>query len=179
MGYFNLVKLVSQSFLETIGDEAAQIGIDDLASHAESIICLTGGVNGPVGRLLAAHQPAAAEQTLLKLAGIFPGRLYVELQRHGMAEEDAIEEALIDLAYKHDLPLVATNNAFFATPDFYEAHDVLLCIADGVTLNALRPQAPDPAALFQVGRRDAGAVRRSAGGLRQFPGDRPAAVPSC
>src|SRR5690606_18858289 len=61
----------------------------------------------------------------------FPGRLYVELQRHGMPVEEAIEPGLIDLAYDLDLPLVATNECFFPSADDYEAHDALLCIAEG------------------------------------------------
>jgi DNA polymerase III subunit alpha len=134
-GYFNLVKLVSRSFTATSGDEAAQVAPGDLAAHAEGLICLTGGPDGPVGKLLLANQPEAADATLRQLARIFPGRLYVELQRHGVAEEDRIEAALIDLAYRHDIPLVATNDAYFAGADFHEAHDVLLCIAEGVTVN--------------------------------------------
>ena len=61
----------------------------------------------------------------------FPGRLYVELMRHGLAEEAEIEDALVDLAYRHDLPLVATNDVYFADAGMYEAHDALLCIAEG------------------------------------------------
>src|SRR3546814_17101778 len=68
---------------------------------------------------------------LARLAAIFPGRLYVELQRHGLPVEAAIEPLLIDLAYDLDLPLVATNEAFFPTAADYEAHDALLCIAEG------------------------------------------------
>ncbi len=134
-GYFNLVELVSKSYMETEGDEAAQLPIAALEAHAEGLICLTGGTDGPVGKLLLAHQAEAAERTLTELARLFPGRLYVELQRHGMAEEDRIEAALIDLAYKHALPLVATNNAFFAEADFHLAHDALICIAEGTTIN--------------------------------------------
>jgi DNA polymerase-3 subunit alpha len=134
-GYFNLVKLVSKSYMETEGDEPPQIHLKDLATLSAGLICLTGGPGGPIGKPLLAHRAAAAEAVLLDLQAIFPGRLYVELQRHGMAEEDRVEEALVDLAFKHDIPLVATNNAFFAAADFHEAHDVLLCIAQGMTVN--------------------------------------------
>jgi DNA polymerase-3 subunit alpha len=134
-GYFNLVKLVSDSYMTTAGDEAPQVALADLAPHADGLLCLTGGSDGPIGRLLLAGQPAAAEAALLQLAQMFPGRLYIELQRHGLLEEDRIEAALVDLAYRHDIPLVATNNAHFADADFHEAHDVLLCIAQGVTVN--------------------------------------------
>ena len=68
---------------------------------------------------------------MLALKAAFPGRLYVELQRHGMPEEARSEAGLIDLAYAHDVPLVATNNAYFPDRAFYEAHDALLCIAQG------------------------------------------------
>ncbi|HVJ51244.1 MAG TPA: DNA polymerase III subunit alpha [Aliidongia sp.] len=134
-GYFNLVELVSRSYMETADDEAPQIPLARLDDCAAGLLCLTGGPEGPIGRLLRANQPQAAEKTLLELKELFPARLYVELQRHGMEEEERIEAALIDLAYKHDLPLVATNNAFFAEAEFYEAHDALLCIAEGTTVN--------------------------------------------
>jgi DNA polymerase-3 subunit alpha len=135
LGYFNLVKLVSKAYMETADDEAPQIALSALAPLAEGLLCLTGGPDGPVGRRLLAGQPGSAEAILVQLKEYFPGRLYVELQRHGMADEDRIEAALIDLAYRHDVPLVATNNAHFASADFHEAHDVLLCIAEGVTVN--------------------------------------------
>ena len=62
---------------------------------------------------------------------MFHGRLYVEVSRHGLPQEREIEDRLIALAYGRDLPLVATNEAFFADADMYEAHDALLCIAEG------------------------------------------------
>ncbi len=66
-----------------------------------------------------------------QLAKLFGDRLYVELQRHGLDKERRVEAALIDLAYGKGLPLVATNEPYFATTDDYEAHDALLCIAGG------------------------------------------------
>jgi len=62
---------------------------------------------------------------------MFDGRFYIELMRHGLAAEDRIEPGLLDLAYEKDLPLVATNEAFFSDRGMYEAHDALLCIAGG------------------------------------------------
>ena len=133
-GYRNLLKLVSKSFLETEGGEPPQVDIGALEGRSEGLLLLTGGPAGPVGRLLLEGQAEAAESTLLRLAALFPGRLYVELMRHGLAGEDRIEPALIDLAYRHGLPLVATNGVFFADAEFYEAHDVLLCIAGGTVV---------------------------------------------
>ena len=130
-GYGNLMKLTSQAFLETDGAEAPQVGIEALRDCNEGVIALTGGIHGPVGQLLLAGQEEEAEAVLTELAGIFKGRLYVELMRHYLADEDRIEDALIDLAYRHDLPLVATNDCFFPDKKMYEAHDALLCIAGG------------------------------------------------
>ena len=134
-GYRNLIELVSKSFMETDGAEAPQVSMNDLADLSGDLLCLTGGPGGPVGKRLLEGNATAAADTLARLAQMFPNRLYVELMRHGMPEEDRIEGALVDLAYAQDIPLVATNNVFFAQRDFYEAHDLLLCIAEGVTVN--------------------------------------------
>ncbi len=78
-----------------------------------------------------AGQPAVAMQRLAQLKEIFGDRLYVEVQRHGVAAEAEVEPELTDLAYRLALPLVATNEAYFPTPDDFEAHDALICIAEG------------------------------------------------
>jgi len=130
-GYRNLMKLVSHAFLETDPGEPPQVGIADLEAHGAGLIALTGGPMGPVGRCLLEGQFEAAEAHLDALNKIFPGRLYVEIMRHGVPEESRIEGRLIDLAYTYDLPLVATNEAFFADAELYDAHDALLCIAAG------------------------------------------------
>src|SRR5690242_15809048 len=134
LGYRNLLKLVSKSYLETQGGEPPQLDIAALDGLSDGLLLLTGGPAGPVGRLLLEGQGPAAEALLLRLAALFPGRLYVELMRHGVQAEDRIEGAQIDLAYRHGLPLVATNGVFFASADLYEAHDVLLCIAEGTVV---------------------------------------------
>src|ERR1700726_2816458 len=128
-GYRNLMALVSRAFLD--GEAGAEPGgaPADLAAANDGLVCLAGGAAGPVGRLLAEGQGDAAEAALLALKDIFPGRLYIELQRHGFPEEMRCEAGLVDLAYAHELPLVATNDAYFPDRDFYEAHDALLCIA--------------------------------------------------
>jgi DNA polymerase-3 subunit alpha len=133
-GYRNLLHFVSCSFLDTAGGEAPQLPLDALAGNSDGLLCLTGGPAGPVGRLLGEGQAEAAEAMLLRLAAFFPGRLYVELMRHHLPAEDRIEASLIELAYRHDVPLVATNDVHFADRSFYEAHDALLCIAEGTVL---------------------------------------------
>ncbi len=129
-GYLNLLKLLSFAYLNTDTAGAPQVSLDNLEDHGKGLIALTGGADGPVGRLLAEGQEEAAEAALLRLRGIYPGRLYVELMRHGLDIEKRVEPMLLDLAYKHDLPLVATNEAFFSAADMFEAHDALICIAE-------------------------------------------------
>jgi DNA polymerase-3 subunit alpha len=130
-GYGNLLKLVSKAYLETEAGETPQVSIRDMETHSTGLILLTGGPHGPVNRMLGEGQLDKAEIALVRLSQAFAGRLYVELQRHGLPDEDAVEPGLVDLAYKHDLPLVATNEAYFSERGMYEAHDALICIAEG------------------------------------------------
>lgn len=120
-GYMNLSKLVSDAYMEGDVTKTIATSIDELAQHSDGLICLSGG---PI-------KGFREEADLLRLKEIFGDRFYIELQRHGLKEEDIHEAALIDLAYKHDIPLVATNDAYFTTTEMHEAHDALLCIAEG------------------------------------------------
>ena len=133
-GYWNLVRLVSDSFMRTESDTRAHIGFDELAARGEGLIVLTGGPGGPVNKALVAGQADLAAQRLDRLAAVFGDRLYVELQRHGANAEQAAEPALIDMAYKRGLALVATNEAFFPKRDDYDAHDALIAIAEGAVI---------------------------------------------
>ncbi|OYQ18693.1 DNA polymerase III subunit alpha [Elstera cyanobacteriorum] len=150
-GYENLLKLVSHAFLETESHETPQVSLALVAQHAEGLIALTGGVGGWIGRLLHDGQRDAAEAAVLRLKEIFGDRLYLELQRHGDPREALVEPGVVDFAYAHDIPLVATNDVYFATPGMYEAHDVLLCIADGVTLEHSDRRRLTPEHYFKTG----------------------------
>src|SRR5581483_2319009 len=130
-GYRSLMRLNSRAFLETPDHQTPHIKFDWLQGAAEGLIVLTGGPDGPVSLAIAADQGALAASRLDRLASLFGDRLYVELQRHGIERERRIEAGLIDLAYAKGLPLVATNEPYFATSEDYEAHDALLCIAGG------------------------------------------------
>jgi DNA polymerase-3 subunit alpha len=130
-GYRNLAKLLSAAYLGAEPGDWPHVKEAALAAHAEGLIALTGGPGGPLNKLIDEGQPEAAGQMLDRLKTIFGNRLYVEVQRHGLAEERASEEIIVDLAYAKDLPLVATNDVHFGRADMYEAHDALLCIADG------------------------------------------------
>ena len=129
-GYQNLMEIASDAFLTTEHGDT-HTTLEKLADRSDGLLCLTGGPDGPLGRLIADGQGPAAEKMCLRLADMFPGRFYIEIQRHGTARERQTEAGLLKLAYDHDIPLVATNDAYFATADMYEAHDALLCIAGG------------------------------------------------
>ncbi|WP_420140650.1 DNA polymerase III subunit alpha [Sphingomonas sp.] len=128
-GYDNLCALVSSAHLDRPAHEDAHVALEALAGRSTGLVALTGAGEGAVARLLAEGQLQAAERYLDRLQTLFPDRLYIELARRGDAVEEAAEAALIDLAYARDLPLVATNPACFAEPDFHAAHDAMLCIA--------------------------------------------------
>jgi len=130
-GYRNLTKLLSAAYLEVEAGDWPHVTAEKLFAHAGGLILLTGGPGGVINQLLLDGQRDAAQAVLDGLARAFPGRLYVELQRHGLPEERATEEPLLDMAYAGKLPLVATNDVHFGTAKMYEAHDALLCIADG------------------------------------------------
>jgi len=130
-GFSNLARLVSHAYLQN-ADGRAVAPIAWLTREAtEGIICLTGGPEGAIDPALAAGLDALAKARLLSLADRFGDRLYVEIQRHDRPGENATEPKLVDLAYLHDLPLVATNEPYFPTKDDYESHDALLAIAAG------------------------------------------------
>ena len=144
-GYDNLCALVSAAHLDRPQHEDAHVPIEALVGRSDGLIALTGSGEGAIARLLAEGQQEAAERYLARLEQIFPGRLYIELARRNDAIEEVAEGALVDLAYARDLPLVATNPACFAEPDFHPAHDAMLCIASSSYLESTdRPRSsPD------------------------------------
>src|SRR5208337_1095912 len=134
-GYRHLMRLVSGLWLDPKEGEEPHVPFDVLVG-CQGLIALTGGPAGPIDRALGQRMADIAESRLRRLAQVFDRRLYVELQRHGIESEAAIEPALIDLADRNGLPLVATNEPYFAARSDYEAHDALLCVAEGAVLSA-------------------------------------------
>lgn len=130
-GYEALMALSSLAYLEPEQGESPHIRFDTLAKHFDGLIALTGGPKGPIDHALRDRQPELAEARLKRLHDLFGNRLYMEIVRHGTDEERAIEGDLIDLAYRQGIPLVATNEAYFADEPAYGAHDALLAIAEG------------------------------------------------
>lgn len=157
-GYRNLMRLSRVLHFECPPDMPPHVRASDLENYGDGLIVLTGGPDGPIDTAIREGQNDRAAERLATLDRIFGDRLYVELQRHGLPSEQQVEPALIELAYNRRLPLVATNEVYFASPSDYEAHDALLCIADGryvveddrrkATPNHYLKSAEDMAALF-------------------------------
>jgi DNA polymerase-3 subunit alpha len=130
-GYVNLCRLASMAHLDRPESYDAHVSFANMQGLTGGLIALTGGAEGALARLYAEQQDEAAASYFAQLQTLFPDRLYIELSRRNDAVEEAAEAALIALAYRKNTPLVATNQANFAEPDFFEAHDAMLCIADG------------------------------------------------
>ena len=144
-GYANLMRLSTEVYFAASESGKAVASISQLAARAEGLIALTGGLEGPVDVALAEGNPESGRARLEALRTIFGDRLYVELQRHGLPQERAVEPQLFKLAYDLDLPLVATNEPYFATQEDFEAHDALICIAEGsyVAVDERRRLSPE------------------------------------
>jgi DNA polymerase III subunit alpha len=149
LGYGHLMKLASAAYLETEG-ELPHLCLARLAGHTDGLILLTGGPNGPLDRACAVGRQPVASARLDALRPLFDTRLYVELQRHGLDSERAVEPQLLDLAYRAGLPLVATNEPFFASRSDHEAHDALLCIADGTLISGTNRRQLSPEHRFKT-----------------------------
>jgi DNA polymerase-3 subunit alpha len=130
-GYLNLTELSSSAYLDVDPADEPCVPWSKVIQHAEGLLLLSGGPDGPVDPLFAAGKTGEGGAALAEMHRVFGDRLYVELQRHGLPEQAAAEPGLVAWAYDNDVPLVATNDVFFGRSDMYEAHDALLCIADG------------------------------------------------
>ncbi|MDH4387059.1 MAG: DNA polymerase III subunit alpha [Caulobacter sp.] len=130
-GYLNLSELSSAAYLEGDGMSEPSVSWERVAQHSQGLILLSGGPDGPIDPLYAAGKTAEGDRALAEMHRVFGDRLYIELQRHGLPVQAAAEPCLVAWAYAHDVPLAATNDVFFPDRSMHEAHDALLCIADG------------------------------------------------
>jgi DNA polymerase-3 subunit alpha len=134
-GYENLCALVSKAHLGRPVEQPAHVTYDALQGRAEGLIALTAGGDGALTRLISQEQDVTADLIVERLSSLFPDRLYIEISRRGNEAEERAEARLIELAYQRNLPLVATNPASYADPDFHPAHDAMLCIAQSSQLD--------------------------------------------
>src|SRR6202047_3210472 len=134
-GYQNLCRLITHMKLHAKKGEG-RIATEDLAGRAAGLICLTGGEEGPLAHALRQGGIEQATQCLQQLCQLF-GRenVYVELQRHFCREEEARNQAAIEIARKLSLPLLATNGVCHALPHQREVLDVFTCLRNHRNLN--------------------------------------------
>ncbi len=150
-GYANLCRLVSSAHLDRPLNEDPHVPFAALTDACAGLVALTAGAEGAVARLLADAQADKAGAYLDRLQALFADRLYVEIVRRGDPVEEAAEEALIDLAYQRDLPLVATNPAAYSDPSFHAAHDAMLCIAHSAYIESADRVTSSPEAWLKPG----------------------------
>lgn len=133
-GFSNLKKLVSSAHVGSGEGDVPHVTIDALALHNAGIICLTASDEGPINKLLFEGRKQDAESRVHTLQKIYANCLYIELQRH-QGYDRRVEQQLVDIAYGMEIPLVATNQCLFPKRDDFDAHDALICIAEGAVVN--------------------------------------------
>ena len=131
-GYAALCRHNSKALLEVEGGDDPVIGLDALAQDCDGLILLTGGaLKGFVGAAAAEGQTALVDDRITALKAAFADRLYIEIQRHGLAAEQRAEPILLEAALATGLPLLATNDCRFDSREMVTPHDVLVCIGNG------------------------------------------------
>jgi len=131
-GYRNLVRLVSSAQLESASDAVPAVNLEVLARHTEGLVGLTGCLGGIVPQMVLEQGQERASGLLGRLGDCFAtGHLYLEIQKHGLPEQAVLNDALVRLGHRHDLPLVATNDVHFKNREDGQAQLYLECIRQG------------------------------------------------
>ena len=135
-GYLNLSELLARAWTQNVGRGQSQAAckLEWLQELSGGLIALSGAQAGPLGQPLLQGQGERAAELALQLAGIFPHRFYIELQRAGRPEDEPHVVAAVQLAARLHLPVVATHPVQFATREDYEAHEARVCISEGEIL---------------------------------------------
>ncbi|HUP10334.1 MAG TPA: DNA polymerase III subunit alpha [Caldimonas sp.] len=134
-GYHHLCDLLSRGWLTNTPRGQPLLCWEWLETLGAGLIALSGAEQGAVGRALLAGDDARAAGLAARLAALFPGRFYIELQRAGLAQQEAHVAAAVALAAGLRLPVVATHPVQFLGPDDYEAHEARVCVAEGELLS--------------------------------------------
>ena len=133
-GYLNLSELLARAWTSNMLKAQAVCTWDWLQELGQGLIVLAGAQAGPVGQALVRGDAAGADALAQRLAGLFPQRFYIELQRAGRPDDESHVVAAVQLAARLGLPVVATHPVQFAAEDDYEAHEARVCIAEGEML---------------------------------------------
>jgi DNA polymerase-3 subunit alpha len=134
VGYHNLVRLITQAHLEGFYYKP-RVDKELLQELNTGLIALSSCLRGEVAHHLLADDLKSAEAAAREYAEIFPDRFYLEAQANDLPEQAKVNEALLEWAPRWGLPLVVTNDCHYLNPEDSRAHDVLLCIQTGKTVN--------------------------------------------
>lgn len=134
-GYLNLTQLVSKGYTEGQHRGIPMLKKSWFAGNAGGLIALSGGRLGDIGLALLSENKALASARLNDWSTLFPDRFYLELQRTGRENEEDYLHAAVELAIKHDIPVVATNDVRFISTKDFDAHEARVCIHDSRTLD--------------------------------------------
>ena len=137
-GYKNLTELISKAYLRGHIQGKAVIDRDWLIDHTEGLILLSGGREGDVGKALLKGNREFVDEMVSFYQQYFPNRFYLELIRTGRNDEENYIHLAVDLAASHNLPVVATNEVMFLSPEDFDAHEIRVAIHDGFTLDDKR-----------------------------------------
>ena len=129
-GYQNLMKLVTAGYLEGFYYRP-RIDMELLEKYNEGLICLSGCLKGEIPEKMLTGDYQGAKNAALKFSEIFPDRYYLEVQNHGISEEEANIENMKKLSKELSLPLVCTNDAHYSKKEHSEAHDIHICLGTG------------------------------------------------
>lgn len=129
-GYHNLAKLSSSAYTEGFY-YVPRVDKAIIEKHKEDLIVLTGNLYGEVPSKVLNVGESQAEEALLWWKEQFGDDLYIELMRHNQEDENRVNSVLVEFSKKHNIKLVATNNAYYAEKQDANAHDILLCVKDG------------------------------------------------
>ncbi|HSI59965.1 MAG TPA: DNA polymerase III subunit alpha [Ideonella sp.] len=134
-GYLNLCELIARAWTTNVQRAQAWVKWEWLDELSPGLIALSGADFGAVGVALLAGDTARATVAAQRLAGIFPQRFYIELQRGGLPTHEAHVRAAVPLAAELQLPVVATHPVQYLEADDFEAHEARVCVAEGETLS--------------------------------------------
>ncbi len=133
-GYRNLMKLSSKAYLEGFYYKP-RINKKMLENHSEGLICMSACLKGEISQHILNQQPRLAMQSADWYRSVFGDRYYLEIQDHGIEQEAMAMPGVIKLAQEMNIPLVLTNDCHYLQQSDSEAHDILLCIQTGKSLN--------------------------------------------
>ncbi len=137
-GFLNLCELLSRAYRGGQRKGHAEIDRSWLGELGQGLLALSGAAQGDVGQCLLAGQFDAAQAAARSWEALFPGAFYLEVQRAGQAQEEALLQATVALAGATGLPLVATHPIQFLDPDDFKAHEARVCIGGGWVLSDKR-----------------------------------------